>query len=226
MCVPRLILFPGMGANARLFEPQMSLGAQIDVPDWLPATPPESLASYAKRIAQTLDTSTPFVLGGVSFGGMLAWEVAQHLPVDRLRGVLLISTCRSRRGIPVLYRWAGLGAAAMPPAVFQLAKKSAPLARMAMGIVTRQQAAVFDEMLRDADPAFLRWCLWALLRWDGPERIVDGPVLQIHGGSDRILPPRLCGARHVIRGAGHLVNLTHPAEVNSLIRRWLKGLPR
>ncbi len=221
---PRLILFPGMGANARLFEPQQPIGAGIEVPRWLTPLRRESLASYAERMAAKLDTSRPFVLGGVSFGGMLAWEVAQHVPADRLRGVLLISACRSRRGIPILYRWAGLAAATMPAVVFQLAKASAPLARMAMGIVTPEQAAVFDQMLRDADPAFLKWCLWALLRWRGPANPVAAPLLQIHGGSDRILPPRLCTAEHVIRGAGHLLNVTHPAEVNWLIGRWLYRL--
>jgi pimeloyl-ACP methyl ester carboxylesterase len=214
-----------MGADARLFEPQRCLNADIDVPSWLPPDHRESFASYARRVAKSLDVSRPFVLGGVSFGGMLAWEIAQHVPGGQLRGVLLISTCRSNRGVPRAFRIAGRCAAALPSAMFRVAKSTAPLARKMMGIITRDQATLFDEMLRDADPHFLRWSLWALLRWPGPQRTVNVPVLELHGVNDRILPCRLCRPDHVIPNAGHLMNVTHAAEVNRLIAQWLPHVP-
>jgi pimeloyl-ACP methyl ester carboxylesterase len=81
---------------------------------------------------------------------------------------------------------------------------------------------LFDRMLGDTAPAFLRWSLWALLRWEGPERTVAAPVLGLHGEKDRVLPCRLCNAGHIVSGAGHLMNVTHATEVNRLIARWLE----
>ncbi|MFZ1934503.1 MAG: thioesterase domain-containing protein, partial [Thermoguttaceae bacterium] len=77
----QLILLPGLGADHRLLEPQRAAFPQLIVPPWIPPRKHESLPQYAERMAQTVAPphDVPLVLGGVSFGGMLAYEMARWL---------------------------------------------------------------------------------------------------------------------------------------------------
>src|SRR4051812_46478101 len=111
-----------MGADARMFEPQRAVDAELEVPAWIAPLRRETLASYAKRMVETLDVSRPFVLGGASFGGMVAWEAAQHVPIDQLRGILLLSTCRSCLGVPRPFRWVGRVASFLPASIHRIGK--------------------------------------------------------------------------------------------------------
>src|SRR4051794_3183038 len=64
LALPRLILFPGLGADARMFDPQRSLPVRLEIPPRLAPMARESLADYARRVASSLDTQEPFHLGG------------------------------------------------------------------------------------------------------------------------------------------------------------------
>ena len=94
----QLILFPGLGADYRLLEPQLAAFPQLIVPPWIPPQKNESLPSYAARMAETLSPShdSPLIFGGVSFGGMLAYEIARHVKPD---AVVLIASCRTRKSL-------------------------------------------------------------------------------------------------------------------------------
>ena len=75
----QLILLPGLGADHRLLEPQRAAFPQLIVPPWIPPRKHESLPQYAERMAETVTPphDVPLVLGGVLFGGMLAYEMAR-----------------------------------------------------------------------------------------------------------------------------------------------------
>jgi hypothetical protein len=50
----QLVLFPGLGADYRLLEPQLAAFPQLIVPPWIPPRKNESLPSYAARMAETI----------------------------------------------------------------------------------------------------------------------------------------------------------------------------
>ena len=93
-----LILLSGMGADERVFAPQMRELPQLRVLRWLsPQSPDEPLESYAARMARHIDPNRPCYVGGASFGGFVALEMARHLPT---RGCFLIGSVRSPREFP------------------------------------------------------------------------------------------------------------------------------
>jgi len=195
------------------------MSVDIEVPAWIaPLSESESLPSYAKRLAATLDTSTPFYLGGISFGGMLAQEVARHVKAKR---VFLLSSCTSREGIPHLYRLAG---------ELLLPYLVAPILNPLKALPSRARSfgpshllvcnRVVQEMVRDCTPTLFRWSVAALLKWEG-HRDAIGPMTHIKGDRDNMLPHYLCRPTHLVRGAGHLMNMTHAQEVNAIIARHL-----
>jgi hypothetical protein len=92
-----VVLLPGMAADERLFEPQRRSFPGLIVPPWIEPEPCEPLASYARRIAARLNSSDLLLIGGVSFGGIVALEMADHLG---LAECVLISSIRSPAEMP------------------------------------------------------------------------------------------------------------------------------
>lgn len=87
-----LFVLSGIGADERLFDAQRAV-RDIRPIRW---TPPvdvrETLSRYGARLARELAFDEPFDLGGASFGGMVALELARHLEP---RQVFLFGSCRS-----------------------------------------------------------------------------------------------------------------------------------
>jgi pimeloyl-ACP methyl ester carboxylesterase len=216
---PRLILFSGLGVDARLVQAQQSLDADIEVPPWIEPLENESLAGYSKRFAQQLDLSRPAFVGGISFGGMIAQEVARHVPT---RGLVLLATCRSGREVPLPYRVTARIARRLPLWSIRIGRRLASPLKPLMGLLPSKHLAWFDGMIADTDPAMLRWCAGALVDWPGAGPLTV-PLVQIQGTRDLILPARLTKPTHLIPG-GHLANITHTAEVNAIVQRFLDGI--
>jgi pimeloyl-ACP methyl ester carboxylesterase len=215
----QLILLPGLGADHRLLEPQRAAFPQLIVPPWIPPRKNESLPQYAARMAETVSPSpdVPLVLGGVSFGGMLACEMAQYLEP---KAVVLIASCRTRRSLRPIYtpgRWL---LPFVPVQAWNIVKLlSGPLLR-----IKHRRSAAKREMLiamfQDADPRFLHWIVQALLRWEATP-LGGIPVYHIHGRRDPVIPARRVKPDRMIPNGSHLINLTHADEVNSFILRVL-----
>ncbi|MBN2024252.1 MAG: alpha/beta fold hydrolase [Pirellulales bacterium] len=206
----QLVLLPGLGADARLFRPQAAVFGVV-VPPWIPPRRSESLPDYAERLAGTVDVRRPFILGGVSIGGMIAYEMARHLQPDAL---VLIASCRKRESLPPWHRLLGGLAPAAPDFALAAAKRLAPVALWGLRRFTPDQRRLLAAMFRESDNDFLRWGLGAIARWR-PSPPADVPTFQIHGLADRMIPASRAPADRTIPGGAHLINLTHADQVNA-----------
>ena len=215
----RLLLLPGLGADGALFEPQRRAVPNLEVPPWLDPEPAEPLPDYAARMASRLQAGPDLVLGGVSFGGMVALEMARLL---RPRAVVLIASARSGAAIRPHMRTLGALWSRTPTALMRPPALVAPAVAWAFGATTPEGRAMMRHFLETRDPAFVRWGLSALLRW----RPAEGPacpVFHVHGGADRLIPAARVAANRVVPGAGHLVNVTHAEEVNAFVKGVLRA---
>jgi pimeloyl-ACP methyl ester carboxylesterase len=204
-----LVLLPGLGADARLFEPQRAAFPGLSVPAWPPPRATETLADYAARFAASRTWPAQFVLGGSSLGGIVALELARVL---RPHAAVLLGSAASPASLSRHLRLLRPMAAVLPSSLLPRRGWPAQLLARYFGADTSEAVAVFLSMLNDADPAFMGWALRAISRWE-PSPALAVPVLCIHGSRDRLM---LCGADvdHVIDGAGHLLTITHAEQVN------------
>ena len=82
---------------------------------------------------------------------------------------------------------------------------------------------VLARQFREADPWLFRWSLEQLLTWPkSPE--VDVPVYHVHGDRDPVLPHHRTTPERLVAGGGHVMTLTHPAEVNQFIDDCQRGV--
>jgi pimeloyl-ACP methyl ester carboxylesterase len=221
--VTRLVLIPGLGTDARLFEVQRTAFPHLETPAWIEPRRREPLAAYARRLAASIDPSTPMVLGGVSLGGMLALEMARHLPVRRLA---LIGSCRSPAAVrPWLFH---AERASRPWPTWLLARMTviSPLVVGLGGTIPEDSRRLLVRMTQEVPMSFIRWGGRAILSWPGcPDPGV--PVSHIHGGRDWVLPLRRgVAATRIVDQGSHVLNLSHPAEVNDFLRDELQAAER
>lgn len=210
-----LVLLPGLGASALYYEHQFRAFDHLVVPKWLPPEPAESLSSYARRLAGRIEVSRPFVLGGGSFGGILAYEMAQHLDPTKL---ILIAAARTREPLIPTYRVLDLAARPLPPAVGKwLAQVYGWGTFGRWQGLSNQQLKLLRRMVDEGDPAHFKWGFRAMAGWHPPARRPLCPVFQIHGDKDVIIPPEP-GVDRLIPGGRHLIHITHAEQVNAFIR--------
>ena len=145
---------------------------------------------------------------------MVALELAALV---KPKGVILIGSCRGPRSLSPLLRYLRGPARALPAPAFRPRRWSVPLVLPFIAPMDPDQQRLFVEMARAAPPAFLKWGAEAILSWEPSPVTVR--VHQIHGGNDRVVPVRLVQPDMVVPEAGHLLSLTHPAEVNDFLRR-------
>lgn len=213
----RLVLIPGMGADGRLFEPQRRHGFHFDIPVLTEPNRRDTLATYAERIREQLDLTAPCVVGGVSFGGMLACELAR---VCGARCAILIASCRNRSGVPSHYRVLEVISRVIPDGIIQRRAVVSGRVFAALECITEEQKQTVMQMSRDVAVPQLRRIARMLLQWNAPEEW-PFPIHQIHGDADRIIPLKRVEPDEVVAGGGHLINMTHAEQVNAFIERHL-----
>src|SRR5215207_6798638 len=161
-----LILLAGMGADEGIFAPQVRAFPQAIVPKWVPPRPDDSIASYAKRLAYELNVTGPCFVGGASFGGFVAIELARHVDA---RACFLIGSARSPGELPFRVRALRRFGRATGAVPFGLICRAAGRSVDLFGFCSTPHTRRLLRQLSDADAAFLRWATRAVLTWQ-PDR--------------------------------------------------------
>src|SRR5687767_12739166 len=103
--IMKVYFISGLAADKRVFK-YISLPAGCEAVhlEWITPQKDETLASYALRLAAAINREEPFALVGLSFGGMLATEIAkQYKPAV----TILISSVPVAKQLPGYFRMAG-----------------------------------------------------------------------------------------------------------------------
>jgi len=125
-----------------------------------------------------------------------------------------------RREIAPHLRYFVAFAHAFPARAFAIGAGLSKLYMRKFGRFTREQEAFFAEMLADTQPAFVRWGIAAITAWPGPGEL-SMPVYHIHGDADELIPIGGVQPDEVVPGGGHLLNVTHAAEVSAFLAQHL-----
>lgn len=205
----------GLAADERVFKyVRLPQGYEMVHLNWIPPQREESLPSYAVRMAERIDASEPFVLIGLSFGGMLVTEIAKRFPPVK---TILISSIPLSAHLPGYFRVAAaLRLHKVVP--IGVVKTAARLKRFITNEKSEDKKLIW-EIINSSDPAFIRWSMQAILTWKNEE--MPQHIVHIHGTRDEVLPSRYTRPTHIIPKAGHLVVMSRPDDVNRILHNAL-----
>jgi len=212
--LPTIYLLPGLGTDHRLFARLDLDGLPVHVLEWPLYGRGCTLPGLAREMATGIDAGRPHILVGVSMGGMVAQEIAALTRPER---VVLVSSWTGPHEWPRRVRLAAR--LQLHHLITDLSMRATwPLKRRLLGGKDDAVDRLLYDMAVAQTARRIRIGTGALLRWKGSPW--QGPLVRIHGDADRIIPLRF-PVDHLVRGAGHVMMLTHGSEVGLLLRRVL-----
>ena len=194
-------VFSGLGADERVFKNLSFSDAEVEHIQWIPPLATETLAQYAQRIVQRITAPRPMLVG-LSFGGMVAVEIAKILPVEK---VILISSAKTRDELPLSYRFLGkLHLHKFLP--YSLMQRANAFTYWLFGVDTSEDKALLKSILEETPTSFLRWAISAIIGWQNTE--IPTNFIHYHGDNDHILPFRYIKNAQRVVGGGHSMVLS------------------
>ncbi len=207
-----IYLLSGQGADERLFK-NLVFDEQYCV-NYIEYTTPTfetSLKEYACTLSKQIDTSQPYVLLGVSLGGMLATEMCDFMSPQK---TIIIASAKNTNELPRTFNF----------------QKKVPLyklvgrrnvkwgARFLQPIVEpnrRFESETFKAMLKDKDPEFLLRTIPMIMKWERTQSCQE--IIHIHGTKDNTIPAKNVKCDYIIEGGSHMMTLIQSAKVNAIL---------
>lgn len=210
---------PGMGVDERLYGNLKLHNCVIHPVKWITPLNNESLPDYAMRLSEQIDRSQPFVLIGVSYGGMCSAEIAKKL--NPLK-TFLISSCKTSDELPAL-----ITIGKMFPIYKFFSEKF--LMRVALkfskrfGITTKEEIVLFEKMLKASPDNYFKRAIASIIHWK--EHTQAATIVHIHGTADRVLPfKHIKNCNYTIKDGTHWMVMNKAEEISRIINEELLKL--
>lgn len=211
-------LFPGQGSDERIFE-KIILDSNfrrvlVQYPE---VAKGETMTSFAKRILPQINTGQPFVLNGVSMGGMICSELLNWVHPEK---TILISSAETAEQLPKRYKFQR-----KLPLNKIVPKRCIKMgARMLQPLVepdSKTRKETFQQMLKDKSPRYYKRTVNMIIHWDG--EMAKAETIQIHGSEDHTIPIKNLTPEYVVEGGSHMMTLTQGELINQMILEILKS---
>lgn len=206
-----IYVLSGLGADERAFKRIDWGDLEVHHIPWLPVKRGDDFQVYLKRLADCI-TEPNFILLGMSFGGMIAQEIANLKKPDKL---ILISSFKGPWELPWHFRLAmsmHLDAFLAP----RLLKRTGRIAQWFFGTKQgKDDGKLLKRIMDDTDEDFIAWALRQIGAWKGNK---ERPTISIHGSNDRLIPISKVQVDYIIDHAGHFMVYNHADEISAIVR--------
>lgn len=214
-----ICLVPGLGVDERIFQNlRISSEYPQTVLQWIKPEPNEKLPSYAARLRTQIPAHQQLIFIGVSFGGIIAIELAKLLPSSLTIIVSSIKTCRE---MPWFYKLAGR--ISLPYLVpVQWGKYMHHLQDYIFGPQSPAEARLLHQIIAETDLVFVRWALNQTANW--PNQTLVNNLVHLHGTNDKIFPIKYLRKFIPIANGEHLMVVSQAELMSKLINTEISKL--
>lgn len=151
------------------------------------------------------------VLLGVSFGGMIAIEIAKQIPLAKL---IIVSSIKTANELP---RWMKLTGKfqlhkILPTRSYKITER---YDNRRLGISNEEELKLVNAYREKMDPVYYNWAVHQVL--SGKNNWYPGDIVHIHGDHDKIFPVKNLNPTHIIQGGSHIMMLNKAQEVSQCI---------
>jgi len=214
-----IYLIPGQGGDARLFN-NLQIDSSFTVKHIMYDLPEKdsSMQAYAKQLLQQVDTAEPFILIGVSLGGMLAVEMSEILQPEK---TIIISSAKNKNELPAKLKFQQkVPIYKMVPG--KLARWGAFILQPIVEYDRNKEKTTFKAMLTDKDPKFLKRTIPMIINWDRTSN--NTSIIHIHGDRDHTIPIKNVSNDITVEGGSHMMVLTEGEKLSKIVNEELKRI--
>jgi hypothetical protein len=209
---------PGLGVNQQLFKNLKLNNCKVTHIQWLAPVKDETLPEYAMRLVQQIETSKPFVLIGVSFGGMCSIEIAKQLSPLK---TFLISSSKVRSELPKSLWFLSIlpGHQLFSDNTYL---KGARIVRKKLG-VTPEMEKDFEKMLTPPPEGYFSKAVDMIVNWQNEQ--YPSNVFHIHGNADDVLPYKKdVEYNYIVQDGSHMMIVDRGEEISAVINKELEKI--
>lgn len=206
-----IYVFSGLGSDKRAFGDMKFEGLDVEFMEWLTPTEDETIESYAQKYSAIIKTKSPILIG-LSFGGVLAIEIAKIIDVKK---VVLLASIRTKNEQPKKFKkLLNISINYLVPT--RLLNRSNFVMNHMFGVKMEKDRLLLKQILEDTDVHFIKWALNEIIHWKNEEILPN--TIHIHGEKDKIFPLKYVHPDYIIKGEGHSMTITHAKEIEKIIR--------
>lgn len=205
----------GFGADERVFE-KIDFGEnEVHFIQWKIPEKHQIISSYASAMVKEIAYENPILIG-LSFGGMMAIEIAKLIPVEK---IILVSSVCCRKELPFFMKLTS---------AFNLNKlipmKPYPflesIENYNLGVEDKEQKKLLREYRKNLNLQYSNWAIDQVVNWQN--NWIPPNCVHIHGTKDRIFPIRyIKHPDYIIKNGGHLLLMNNAEEVNKIFKNEL-----
>lgn len=211
----------GLGADKRVFQRLKIEGYNPVHIDWLEPEKGESIEDYARRLTAQIKSDHP-ILVGLSFGGIVAVEIAKQIKVEK---AIVISSVVNQSEIPPyfkIFRWFPIHRIfpfkSLLWAVYWLLF-------WLFSLKTIEERRLLRAILKDTDADFFKWAIDKVVTWKN--ETVPEQLYHIHGLYDRVFPvyflqSEFKQSQSLTERGGHFIVVNKADEIS----QWLNNIIR
>jgi len=203
----KLILLNGMTPGGRVFKRLLPLIDHYQLVEWIDPIEDRSILEYAKRLHHSLGDVGECDILGVSFGGMVAQELAPLIGAKNCFIVSSIADTKELNSAHELLR--------MLPHHLREKLLSSVGSSSKFGSPPSVRLTKFV----GEGGQWFRWATSAVLDWT-PSRDNSIRYIRIHGDADETFKKGHLCSDHVIEGATHVLALTHAEKLAEVISKY------
>lgn len=202
----------GMCYNCSVFDDlELPEGFNKHYIEWLIPHVNESLHDYSRRMAESIDTSHPYVLVGYSFGATIMQEMNHFLSPKKS---VIISSFKAEDEKPMLFKAVKRGnlSEKIPDMVYN----STELITEAFNyLVYHMPTSELSKYMTITDPAYIKWAVKQITEWTPSKKIEN--LYHIHGTLDQVFPYNLIKYAFPIENGDHLMVIKKAVNVSIVL---------
>lgn len=205
---------PGLATNEGIFAGIKLYNHQLIVLKWPSLKREYSMKEYAMCFVEQINTNEPFMILGLSFGGMIAVELGKILQPEK---VILISSAKTRRGLswPIRFFKFFPVHLLIPDRIF---RSFSFRARLLLGF-SADYMKILAPMVKEMPENYFKYAIHYIVNWNNKD--VPENTILIHGNADKLIWHNKKFADHTIQKGSHAMVITKASELNKILNEIL-----
>lgn len=211
-----IYLIPGVGANDKIFQNLDLSGYDIVHLKWPKHKKNELLQQYVKKLLPQIKKDTQPILIGMSFGGIVAVELAKLVNPYKTFVLSSIKTYHERP-FKIMFMNSVKFHRLIPG---KLVLNFRFWLQLVLGKLDQHDFELIEDMIQDIDIDFNKWAVDQVIHWKNEQPPAN--VVHIHGTSDWIFPRHYINDCYWIKGGTHFMVVNRAKEISKIIRKELR----